>query len=107
MPHSIIRLPGGSGIVAPTDAAHPERRMIRIDDRSPAIFASDGSTIQRLHLHTQADGSPILADDVGATVAPWEIELLRWPPEAEAALKRGGYLPVRPHSPALWCNCID
>ena len=81
--------------------------MIRTDDDSAAIFASVGTTIQRLHLRIQADGSPILVDDTDSTVAPWEIELLRWPPEVEATLQRGGYLPARPHATELWCNCAD
>jgi hypothetical protein len=81
--------------------------MIRTDDDSIAIFASDGSMIQRLQSRTQADGSSILVDEAGVFVAHWEVELLRWPPEDEAALKRSGYLSVQTHDTELWCNCAD
>jgi hypothetical protein len=82
--------------------------MIRADDDSTAIFASDGSTIQRLYgrLLTE-DGPFILTNEAGASIAPWEVELLRWPPEDEAALKRSGYLSVQTHDTELWCNCAD
>lgn len=71
------------------------------------IFASDGATIHSLRLGARADGSPVLLNAAGAPVAPWEVELLRWPPEAETGLRRGGYLPARPVDMELWCNCAD
>lgn len=71
------------------------------------IFASDGATIHGLRLGTRADGSPVLLDAAGVSLAPWEVELLRWPPEAEADLRRGGYLPGRPIVTEPWCNCAD
>ena len=82
--------------------------MIRADDDSTAIFASDGSAIQRLYgrLLTE-DGPFILTNEAGASIAPREVELLRWPPEFEARLKRSGYLPFRSPDTELWCNCAD
>lgn len=81
--------------------------MIQTDvDSATAIFASDGATIHRLRWRPSVD-APILVDDAGIEVAPWEMHLLHWPPAAEAALRRGGYLPVRPSDTELWCNCID
>lgn len=81
--------------------------MMQTDDDSTAIFASDGSAIQRLHLCNQVNGLPVLADETGAPVAPWQAELLRWPPEIEATLKRSGYLLLRTPDAELWCNCAD
>ncbi len=53
-------------------------------------------------------GTPVLVDAAGTVVDPWEMELLRWPAAAEAALRRGGYLVDRYPDPAeLWCNCAD
>lgn len=80
--------------------------MMRSDDDSTAIFASDGSTIQRLWWPAE-DAPLILTNEAGVSIAPWEVELLRWPPEAEAALRRGGYLPIQPVDMELWCNCAD
>ena len=71
------------------------------------IFASDGTTIRGLRLRARADGSFVLLDAAGAPVAPWEVELLRWPLEAEARLRHGGYLPGQPADMELWCNCVD
>ena len=71
------------------------------------IFASDGATILDLRLGARADGWPVLMDAAGIPVAPWEVELLRWPPEAETGLRRGGYLPGRLPEPEPWCNCAD
>lgn len=80
--------------------------MIRPDDDPGAIFASDGSTIQRLWWSMQE--TPFrLTNAAGVSFAPWEVELLRWPPEAEDRLRRGGYLPLRPSETELWCNCAD
>lgn len=82
--------------------------MIRTDNDSTAIFASDGSTIQRLYWRLWAEDVPlILTNEAGAPIAPWEVELLRWPPEAETRLKRSGYLPLRALDTELWCNCAD
>ena len=83
------------------------RLMMSTHPDSTLIFASDGATIHSLCLGARADGSPVLVDAVGATFNPWEVELLRWPPEAEPELRRGGYLPVRPADRELWCNCAD
>jgi hypothetical protein len=82
--------------------------MIRTDNDSTAIFASDGSTIQRLYWQWLAEDGPlILTNEAGAPIAPWEVELLRWPSEAEAWLKHSGYLPLRVLDMELWCNCAD
>ncbi len=79
---------------------------MRSDDDSTAIFASDGSTIQRLWL--SAEDTPfILTNAAGVSIAPWEVELLRWPPDAEDRLKHRGYLPLRTLEMELWCNCAD
>ncbi len=80
---------------------------MQTDTDFAAIFASDGATIHRLQLHTRADGLPVLIDNTGVRIAPWEVELLRWPPSDEAALRRGGYLPIRRFTPDMWCNCVD
>ncbi|MCB1770177.1 MAG: hypothetical protein KDJ31_10855 [Candidatus Competibacteraceae bacterium] len=81
--------------------------MIETDVDSLAVFASDGSIIQRLRLFYLDDAPPTLIDDAGVRIAPWEINLLHWPREAEADLRRGGYLPVCPSDTELWCNCAD
>lgn len=81
--------------------------MMSTPPDSTLIFASDGATIHSLRLGARTDGSPVLLDAAGATLHPWEVELLRWPPEAEPELRRGGYLPVRPTAMELWCNCAD
>jgi hypothetical protein len=62
---------------------------------SADILARDGVTLHRLNLRT------------GKVVAPWEMELLRWPPAAEPALRRGGYLGAPQLETELWCNCAD
>ena len=80
--------------------------MMRPDDDATVIFASDGSTIQRLWW--SAEDAPVaLTNEAGVSIAPWEVELLRWPPEAEDWLKRSGYLPFRTPDRELWCNCAD
>lgn len=81
--------------------------MMQVDTDFAAIFASDGSTTHRLRLRSLADGSSVLIDNTGAEIAPWEVELLRWPPSDEAALRRGGYLPICRIDPDIWCNCAD
>jgi hypothetical protein len=75
-------------------------------ENSAAILACDSAVLQRLTLRLTAP-APVLVDAVGKTVAPWEMEVVRWPPEVEPALRRGGYL--RPPQPELdlWCNCAD
>jgi len=80
--------------------------MMRSDDDSTAIFASDGSTIQRLWWSAE-DAPLILTNEAGVSIAPWEVELLRWPIEAEDRLRRSGYLPFRTPDRELWCNCAD
>ena len=75
---------------------------------SAAILARDGAALQRLTLRMADVGlKPVLVDAAGKTIAPWEMELVRWPPEVEPALRRAGYL--RPPQPELdlWCNCAD
>ncbi len=73
-----------------------------------AIFARIGHTLHCLALQTpNGAGKPMLADAAGTVVNPWEVELLRWPPEAETLLRRGGYLPSQPVEMELWCNCAD
>lgn len=84
--------------------------MIRSDIEPPdAILASDGRAARRLFLRRpNGSGTPVLVDAAGTVVDPWEMELLRWPAAAEAALRRGGYLVDRYPDPAeLWCNCAD
>lgn len=67
-----------------------------------------GQDVQRLSLHWHGpDGRPGLTDAAGTWFQPWEVELLRWPSAAEAALRRGGYLPGPPDAAELWCNCAD
>lgn len=81
--------------------------MLPANSDSTLIFASDGATVHGLRLGARPDGSPVLLDAAGVPVAPWEVALLRWPPEAESDLRRGGYLPGRPSDPEPWCNCAD
>lgn len=84
--------------------------MIRYDIEPPdAILASDGRAVRRLALRRpNGGGAPVLMDAAGTVVDPWEMELLRWPATAEAALRRGGYLLDRYPDPAEpWCNCAD
>jgi hypothetical protein len=83
------------------------RLMMSTHPDSTLIFASDGTTIHGLRLGARADGSPVLLDTAGLPVAPWEVELVHWPLEAEPELQRGGYLPGRPADMELWCNCAD
>jgi hypothetical protein len=72
------------------------------------IFARVGHALHRLALRIpNGDGKPALVNATGARVNPWEVELLRWPPEAEIPLRRGGYLPIQPADTELWCNCAD
>jgi hypothetical protein len=49
----------------------------------------------------------VLVDAAGTVFHPWEVEVRRWPPEAETDLRRGGYLPGRSTDMELWCNCAD
>ena len=78
------------------------------DTAHGAIFARVGHAFHRLALRIPNGGDkPALADAAGVVVDPREVELLRWPPEAEAALRRGGYLPIQPVDMELWCNCAD
>ena len=80
----------------------------RYDPADGGIFASDGNAIHRVALRIpDGGGAPILANAADMAFNPWEVELLRWPPEAETALRRGGYLPGRPVDMELWCNCAD
>lgn len=83
------------------------RLMMSTHLDSTLIFASDGATIHSLRLGARANGSPVLLDTTGDPVAPWEMELVHWPPEAETELRRGSYLPGRPADTELWCNCAD
>ncbi|MFZ1639849.1 MAG: hypothetical protein WAV07_00120 [Candidatus Contendobacter sp.] len=80
----------------------------RYDLANGDIFARDGNTIHRLTLQVpDVGGKPVLVDVAGAVFNPWEVELLRWPPEVETALWHGGYLPGWPAEMELWCNCAD
>lgn len=83
--------------------------MIRLAaEDSAVILACDGAALQRLTLRMADVGlKPVLVDAAGKVIAPWEMEVVRWPPEMEPALRRGGYL--RPPQPELdlWCNCAD
>ncbi|MDG4582794.1 MAG: hypothetical protein P9E67_01715 [Candidatus Competibacter sp.] len=75
---------------------------------SDLVLASDGGALQRLILAPTVAGSgAVLVDAAGIPVNPWEVEPWRWPPEAESALRRGGYLLDRSPDLELWCNCID
>lgn len=73
---------------------------------SADILARDGVTLHRLNLR-MVGSAPVLTDATGKVVAPWEIELLRWPSAAEPALRRGGYLGAPQLETELWCNCAD
>lgn len=81
--------------------------MIRpaIED-SAAILARDGAALQRLSLRL-TDPVPVLVDAAGKAIAPWEMEVVHWPPEVEPALRRGGYLRLPQPELDLWCNCAD
>ena len=84
--------------------------MTPLDANNPhdGILASDGGTVRDLTLRlSHVGGVPVLVDGAGSVVNPWEVELLRWPPTATAALQRGGYLIERPTDLDLWCNCAD
>lgn len=83
---------------SPSDSASTER-----------VIASDGRARRSLRLKpAHANGAPVLVDDGGTPLAPWEVELLRWPVSAEKALRRGGYLTDRyPPIDEPWCNCAD
>lgn len=73
-----------------------------------SIFASDGGVVRHLRVRLPHAGNPpVLVDAAGAIVHPWEVELLRWPPTATAALQHGGYLSKQPADLDLWCNCAD
>lgn len=71
------------------------------------IQVRDGDGVHRLTLLAEGSARPVLTDAAGALFMPWEVELVRWPPEAEEALRRGGYFPGRPVTMDLWCNCAD
>lgn len=84
--------------------------MVRSDSEQPgAILASVGGAIQRLILRPpNGDGAPTLASADDVLLDAWQVELLRWPAEAEPALRAGGYLLDRDPDPTeLWCNCAD
>ncbi len=86
--------------------------MIQSDsgiEQFDGIVASDGRVVQQLILRRPSGGgAPVLVDAAGIVVDPREMELLRWPTAAEAALRRGGYLVDRYPNPAEpWCNCAD
>ncbi len=78
-------------------------------NRSAGILARDGGTTRVLTLRrpSGAGGAFVLVDAAGEAFGPWEVELLHWPPEAEAELRRGGYIGGRPPDPEPWCNCAD
>ncbi|MCC6136896.1 MAG: cytochrome P450 [Candidatus Contendobacter sp.] len=81
--------------------------MIRLAaEDSAVILACDGAVLQRLTLRL-TDPRPVLVDAAGKTIAPWEMELVNWPPEVEPALRRGGYLQPPQPELDLWCNCAD
>ena len=78
------------------------------DPADHGILAHDGATVHRLTLHVPSEEErPVLVDAAGVVFYPWELQLLRWPPDAEPTLRRGGYLPGRPADLELWCNCAD
>jgi hypothetical protein len=84
--------------------------MIRSDSQWPeTILASVGGAILHLILRPpNGDGAPTLASADGVPLDAWRVELLRWPAEAEPALRAGGYLLDRDPGPTeLWCNCAD
>lgn len=76
---------------------------------SADILARDGGTTRVLTLQRPKGGrgAPVLVDTTGEVFGPWELELLHWPPEAEAELRRGGYIGGRPPDLEPWCNCAD
>lgn len=81
--------------------------MMSIHPDSIPILASDGAMTLGLRLGARADGSPVLLGAAGIPVAPWEVELVRWPLKVETELRRGGYLSFRPTDMELWGNCTD
>lgn len=83
--------------------------MILTDiDASASILARVDAIPCELRLRpVAADRAPVLVDATGTVFQPWEVELLRWPPEMETALQLSGYLPRSPLDMALWCNCAD
>jgi len=75
---------------------------------SDLVLASDGGTFQRLTpVSTVTGNGAVLVDAAGIPVNSWEVELQHWPPEAEPALRRGGYLLDQFPDLELWCNCAD
>lgn len=81
---------------------------LSVIDSAATILASDGSARYRLRLRQPPTGGPpVLVDAAGTVFHPWEVEVRRWPPEAETDLRRGGYLPGRSTDMELWCNCAD
>ncbi len=72
------------------------------------IYALVGHKIQRLAFSgMNGAAQPCLVNASGARLKPWEVELLHWPPWAEAGLRRGGYLSGQWSDQELWCNCAD
>ncbi|NJM11028.1 MAG: hypothetical protein HC889_03170 [Synechococcaceae cyanobacterium SM1_2_3] len=69
------------------------------------IARVDGAS-HPLRLECASDAA-VLVDAANTRFNPWEAQALDWPPEAEADLRRGGYLPVLPPDDELWCNCAD
>lgn len=81
--------------------------MIPLDFLSSnRIIARVNGLPHRLMLH-HSGGVAVLVDAANTRFNPWEVQLLDWPPEVEADLRRGGYLPVEPPDCELWCNCAD
>ncbi len=81
--------------------------MIRPDlEDSTVIVARDGRVLQCLSLQ-ETGAKPVLIDAAGQVIAPWAMEVLRWPSAAEPALRRGGYLRFSQPELDLWCNCAD
>lgn len=79
-----------------------------LDSPTGNIVASDGRVLHLLLWQSSENDIPALTDAHGNIVAPWEVELLRWPVSTEAALRRGGYLIERfPDPREPWCNCAD
>jgi len=77
-------------------------------EHTAGILVDDGATQRHLTLRRpRAGGTPVLVDAAGTVVAPWAVTLLRWPPDAETDLRRGGYLVDREWETEPWCNCAD
>jgi hypothetical protein len=81
--------------------------MIQLDFiPSIRIIARVNGSLHHLMLH-RTGGAAVLVNAANARFSPCEVQLIDWPPEAEADLRRGGYFPIQQPDMELWCNCAD